>query len=445
MMKFNLTQIILFTIITYSLQAANTYAFFPHILLIKKYPFKISDHDSTLANEYYSMAKKFSMEAQYDSAVCYYNKASVIFLNERIWSKYINCMKHIGYTYGLRASFDSAFFYLDKGFQTGFKVLDRNHGIIASLYLTYGELYRHKDEYEKAMHYYQQALKIWIKKYDPVNPLNDLTISLSLTACYNNIGLVYEFRGDYDEAINYFRQAITLWLKTDNILNPDLAYAYNNLGIVYAYKYEYAEAIEYYQKSLSIIIEVLGTEHPFIARCYGNLGNVYFNLGSYDTAMVYYNESIKLLGDAMGIDHPELSISLLGVGSLYRENKQFSEALQYINRSLNICRKSFGNIHPDVGRSYNEIASVYDRLWVESSNNNYLDSMLINLQLALHSLVDNFAVQNKDTNVYINPVFEYTSIPGQTTIPKGVNDVLLLKDVLIGKAETLFIRWEQLH
>ncbi|MFK5975195.1 MAG: tetratricopeptide repeat protein [Sulfurovum sp.] len=96
------------------------------------------------------------------------------------------------------------------------------------VYHNIGKDYHNNKEYDKAMEYYQKALKINSKK----------------DKSYYNIGLIYFHRKDYDKAMEYYQEAIEI--------NPKNSVAYNNMGIIYKNKNEYDKAIKYYQKSIKL-------------------------------------------------------------------------------------------------------------------------------------------------------------------------------------------------
>jgi tetratricopeptide (TPR) repeat protein len=96
---------------------------------------------------------------------------------------------------------------------------------------------------------------------------------------YNNLGLAYKQKDDYDKAIEYYQKALKLDFEQVGPGHTEVAIRYNNLGIAYEYKGEYDKAIEYYQKALKMGFEQLGPEHPKIAIRFNNLGAAYGRKG----------------------------------------------------------------------------------------------------------------------------------------------------------------------
>ena len=65
---------------------------------------KVEISDTAIANQYFDKAKKFDEDAQEDSCIFYFKKASVLYKQEaskyqdaKIWEKYIHSINGIGY------------------------------------------------------------------------------------------------------------------------------------------------------------------------------------------------------------------------------------------------------------------------------------------------------------------------------------------------------------
>ena len=119
-----------------------------------------------------------------------------------------------------------------------------------------------KDDYEKALSYFQQAVEIdsqyenaqyglgWsyykLKKYD--NALGSFLVAIKLNPkhadTHNGIGWVYYQTGEYQLAINSFNTAIDL--------DSNLADAYNGRGWSYYSQKSYDDAMNDFNKALEI-------------------------------------------------------------------------------------------------------------------------------------------------------------------------------------------------
>lgn len=94
-----------------------------------------------------------------------------------------------------------------------------------------GQIYLRKKIYDKAINLFRQALKNW-----------DENDKIGLGSLYNTLGFTYFKLKEYEQAIYYYTQAIKLL--------PDYTLALTNLGLVYENKQLYREAYQTYLKAL---------------------------------------------------------------------------------------------------------------------------------------------------------------------------------------------------
>jgi tetratricopeptide (TPR) repeat protein len=94
-----------------------------------------------------------------------------------------------------------------------------------------GQIYLRKRIYDKAINLFRQSLKSW-----------DENDKIGLGSLYNTLGFTYFKLKEYEQAIYYYGQAIKLL--------PDYTLALTNLGLVYENKQLYKEAYKTYSYAL---------------------------------------------------------------------------------------------------------------------------------------------------------------------------------------------------
>ena len=129
-------------------------------------------------------------------------------------------------------------------------------------YFSLGIEAHNKGEYDKAIEYYQKAIKINPDDYN----------------AFNAMGSAYGKKVDNDKVITYCQNAIEI--------KQDYHKAFYNIGTAYRKKGNYNKAIEYYQKAIDISPDKFGAFY--------NMGNAYGMKGNYDKAIEFFQKAIEL-------------------------------------------------------------------------------------------------------------------------------------------------------
>ncbi|MDE6784003.1 MAG: tetratricopeptide repeat protein, partial [Ruminococcus sp.] len=77
--------------------------------------------------------------------------------------------------------------------------------------------------------------------------------------------------GEYDKALEYYEKALKICESVLGKEHPNTATTYNNIAVVYQDKGEYDKALEYYEKALKICESVLGKTHPLTVAISQNI------------------------------------------------------------------------------------------------------------------------------------------------------------------------------
>ncbi len=79
-------------------------------------------------------------------------------------------------------------------------------------------------------------------------------------------------KGKYDKAIVYYEMALKSDIKAFGEEHPNVTIDWNSLGLAWKTKGEYDKAIEYFEKALSVFCLRLGNAHPHTKLVETNLG-----------------------------------------------------------------------------------------------------------------------------------------------------------------------------
>ncbi|RLC78827.1 MAG: hypothetical protein DRI61_09160, partial [Chloroflexi bacterium] len=190
----------------------------------------------------------------------------------------------------------------------------------AELHYTLGGLYWVKKDYEKALHHFNESLK-----------LAEITENERLEAwAWYGLGIVYSDQGCYEEAIEAYRKAIEL--------DSKFAAPWNGLGNVYYKQGRYEKAIEAYRNAIEL--------DPKYAYPWNGLGWVYYEQGRYEEAIEAYRKAIEL--------NPRFAAPWNSLGNVYYEQGRYEEAIEAYRKVI--------ELNPNRGATYCALASIYRRL-----------------------------------------------------------------------------------
>jgi len=119
-----------------------------------------------------------------------------------------------------------------------------------------GKLAEDAINYNEAFKHYHRATQL--------NP--DETVYL------NSAGLTSSTLGNFDKAIEYYEQALKIDLRAFGEDHPNVAIYRNNLGGAWVSLGQYEKTIEYLELALASDLKTYGEDHPSVARDRNNLG-----------------------------------------------------------------------------------------------------------------------------------------------------------------------------
>ena len=163
--------------------------------------------------------------------------------------------------------------------------------IVARCYNTLGNCYYGLGRLEKALEFYNKALKMR-------EELSGCDYHYDMAVYRNQIGLVHEDKGEFKEAVECYKDALELLKQLKCLGSEDEALFRRNLANVYVRQEKYKEAEEEAKKAFKIRLEILGN-HPDTVRSIFQLGVIQANLKAFDKALDFFLEAWereKLLG-----------------------------------------------------------------------------------------------------------------------------------------------------
>ncbi|CAF0879227.1 unnamed protein product [Adineta steineri] len=260
----------------------------------------------------------------------------------------------LGGVYMYQGNYEKAIWYYKELLKIREKSLPSNHSHLAAAYNNIGIVYDNIGEYSTALTFYEEALKFFEKTLASNHP--------SFATLYSNFGLVYYNMGEYSKALSFYEKALEIYRKALPPNHPSLATSYNNIGMVYHNMREYLKALSSHEKTLEIYQKTLPPLHPLLATSYNNIGMVYHNMGEYSKALSSHEKALEIRQETLPFDHPDLATSYNNIGVMYDNMGEYSKALSFYEKALKIFEKTRPSDHSLLGTSYNNIGLMYHNM-----------------------------------------------------------------------------------
>ncbi len=175
-----------------------------------------------------------------------------------------------------------------------------------------------------------------------------------LGEAYSILGANEKNQGNYEQAIKYHLQALKI--KEANRHEEGLCITYNDIGIVYKQMKRWEEALYYYRKSNEYARKA--NRGDAISFTYNNMGTIYNEVGKYDSSLVCYNLA---LSQAEKIASPgAIATALTNLGDIHFQHERYDSALYSFKKCL-----SYDKANEDkygMALSHMQLARTYSAL-----------------------------------------------------------------------------------
>jgi signal transduction histidine kinase/ActR/RegA family two-component response regulator len=195
---------------------------------------------------------------------------------------------------------------------------------IVDAYISKGDLHWHEGDNDRALYFFEEALKI-LKSID--QPGIDSSVVI------NNLGNVYREKEDYNVALNYYDQSLRL---STNAGDKNLiAVIQKNIGITYKLTGEYQRAIDFLKMSKDLAGQIRLQE--VYKESLEELSESYALAGNYKNALEYYKE-LAILNQQVAQEQASNKISLIQLGYHLKDEAQ-KQTIREIDLNLRVLKE----------------------------------------------------------------------------------------------------------
>jgi CHAT domain-containing protein len=216
-------------------------------------------------------------------------------------------------------------------------------------------------DFERAVSYFDQSKKIWIRLYGQTHP--------EVAECYLSIGNIFKYSTyDFFLAERNYESALKILEQLPEKDNVKLARTYYNLTTTNRSQRDHVKALSYGLRTLELMDVI---NNPiFRERTYLTLANVYRDMENFPEAKQFYWKALNL-------------------NSVINKGNAFNEERAIMNYNLAECYISEGNL-PEAIRNYETAECCYSNITV-SDHINYV--LLLQQAGLAYSRVNNTKAQ----------------------------------------------------
>ncbi len=235
---------------------------------------------------------------------------------------------------------DSGIYYANQSLRLAQKI--KKYEYVIDAYCSLGIIYRERGEYNTALNYLHDALKIIEeKKID----------KWYLERVYASLNLAYTEQGNYTAGIEYGFKSLHEIEKTGDTMN--MALANNNLANTFFNIKEYNKALKHYKVALTYAEKIKHIYGQSLLN--GNLGSVYFEMNKLDSAKLFFDKSLELCKAVEDIAGEAISYG--NIGSYYQKMNDNNSALSYFIKAEKIFDEL--KLQPNLCDMYYNMATSY--------------------------------------------------------------------------------------
>lgn len=220
---------------------------------------KISSQDTT-GEAYLRKANEFKKNRNTDSALIYYQHASIAFERSNKTEAFVDANNQAAILLTRLDQYEKARSYLEKALAAGSNSLDSNNLAIANTYISLGVISNAEGKYEQALSQHYKALAIRLAKLG--NDHADVATS------YGNLGNVHRNNKELSKSIELHSKAMVVREKLFGTSSPEIVESYVGLGRAYQETKDFTTALAYFEKALQNKTLQLGSAHKDLARFY---------------------------------------------------------------------------------------------------------------------------------------------------------------------------------
>lgn len=317
-----------------------------------------------------------------DSLIFYGNKLLKLGKDNKHYKSIVEGYFAIGYSASMTKNQDIFITYLDSALLNKNEIIEHYFSDVARIMRNKAIAYTKKGDFDKAEKVFKEIIAECLKR-------NDIP---SVAYNYNSLGILEKERGDFNKALKYYDKALKIWDSIGNEKSKTTVFL--NIGVSQSNLANYTQALTSYHHGLFLAKKNNIQKEEY--RFYNNLASVYIAIEENDSANFYLQKIIPYYSKTK--NNYNLSLAYMNLGQVKLNELDTENAYLYLIKSIEGLKTSQNT--KSVSQNYRLIAKA---LYEQKNYDNaiiYLDSA--NTLSKKHNLKVNF---DKEHDLYAK-IFE---------------------------------------
>ena len=263
------------------------------------------------------------------------------------------CYTSIGRVYLYEKDYEQAMHYQSEALKIRKKCLTCDHVIHAINYTEIANILSAQGNYKKALENHVRALEI--------RRTHLLSNNLNTASSLYHVGKMYHKLLDPNTALDHYHKALEMKRKclpdSSPYITPDIL---RDMALIYGYNS--TEALEYLLEALDISVKGELVKPFKLSRLLDDIALVYKALNGEKDLLTFYERALEIRIKFLSNDKFKLARLLEDMTNMYRSRNNREDLLEFYERALEIRKKFLFNDKFNLARLLDDIAYTYNQM-----------------------------------------------------------------------------------
>ena len=367
------------------------------------------------ASEFMYNHQAFEVMLSLEEELLEYQKEELGENHIAVASRYHN----IGLAHKKLGNYDQAEEHFQRGLEIKMSTLEEDDERILYDYYDIADLYMVKQEYDKALEYYEMLYEKTESRYghnhmavaEICDKLSDVhsrlgntdeswkytNWSMEISMSLNDENLNFDMNqfDDDDPALEQMEAELQQKIEELGEDHIEVGNYYNEIGTYCDENFEWEKALEYHEKALQIRLAAYGENHLDVAESYFKAAKILEIYDTTDKDKEYLEKCLQIRLRILGENHPDIVSTLRELSHVENDWQQSAE---YLKKALQICTVIYDENNSELFAIHRNLATAYNMM---EMNEDALEHYLKALKIGQETFEDDEVLYESIGDIYM--------------------------------------------